>query len=82
MKFWGGAQETTIKARELIKTARDTSTNVGKIRANKDLGKGALLYRESSSRTPHYHDMVTRGFEQGKKYYLTVANKYILRIWR
>ena len=82
LKFWGGAQETTIKARELIKTARDTSTNVGKIRANKDLGKGALLYRESSSRTPHYHDMVTRGFEQGKKYYLTVANKYILRIWR
>ena len=71
-----------MNARELIKTARDTSTNVGKIRANHNLGKGALLYRVSSSRTPNYHDMVTRTLKQGRDYYLTTVNKYILRIWR
>ena len=82
LKFWGGSQEMAMNARELIKTARDTSTNVGKIRANHNLGKGALLYRVSSSRTPHYHDMVTRTLKQGRDYYLTTVNKYILRIWR
>ena len=82
LKFWGGSQETAMKAKELIKTAYDTSTNVGKIRANKGLGNGALLYRESPARNPQYHDMVTRGLEQGKKFYLSEANKYILRIWR
>ena len=82
LKFWGGSQEMAMNARELIKTARDTSTNVGKIRANHNLGKGALLYRVSSSRTPHYQDMVTRTLKQGRDYYLTTVNKYILRIWR
>ena len=82
LKFWGGSQEMAMNARELIKTARDTSTNVGKIRANHNLGKGALLYRVSSSRTPNYHDMVTRTLKQGRDYYLTTVNKYILRIWR
>jgi hypothetical protein len=82
LKFWGGSQETATKAKELIKTAYDTSTNVGKLRANKGIGKGALLYGEATTRFPEYHKMITRGLEQGRKYYLSTANKYILRIWR